>query len=72
MQNPISQSDFENWKADIVTKAFFQACQQRVEDAKNILATQAGINSNEDNLIRGFIRAYQEMQEFRVEDTEDD
>ncbi|MDE2000888.1 MAG: hypothetical protein KGI52_18400 [Burkholderiales bacterium] len=70
MSNPLTRSDFENWKADPVTKAFFYACQERIEDAKNILANQAGINSVEDNLLRGFIRAYQEMQEFRVEDEE--
>ena len=70
--NLISQSDFEHWKADPVTKAFFYACHERIEDAKNVLANQAGINSIEDNVLRGFIRAYQEMQEFRVEDTDND
>lgn len=67
----ISKSDFDNWRSDLVTKAFFLACEQRVEDAKEILSTSAGINPIEDNLLRGFIRAYREMQEFRVEDTDD-
>lgn len=70
MQSPISQSDFENWRLDPVTKAFFTACEYRIEDAKELLATQAGINPVEDNLLRGFIRAYREMQEFRIEDAE--
>lgn len=71
MASPISKRDFDNWRSDLVTKAFFLACEQRVEDAKEILSTSAGINPIEDNLLRGFIRAYREMQEFRVEDTDD-
>ena len=70
MASPLSKSEFDTWKADSVTKAFFLACEQRVEDAKEILANQAGINAVEDNLLRGFIRAYREMQDFRVEDAE--
>lgn len=71
MASPISKNDFDNWRSDLVTKAFFLACEQRVEDAKEILATSAGISPVEDNLLRGFIRAYREMQEFSVEDTDD-
>ena len=34
----ISKSDFDNWKSDPVTKAFFQAAQERVEEAKDVLS----------------------------------
>jgi len=65
-----NQSDFENWKGDFVTKAFFQAARERVEDAKDILSVQAGIDANQDNYVRGLIQAYREIQDFRIEDIE--
>lgn len=64
----MTQSDFQNWKQDPVTQAFFEACQYRIEDTKDILAMSAGFDSTNDNFNRGFIAAYQEMQEFRVDD----
>lgn len=69
--NVISQTDFENWKADAVTKAFFIAAQDRVEQAKEVLSVQAGMDTVQDNLLRGIILAYREMQDFRVEDEDD-
>lgn len=66
----LTRSDYEIWKADPVTKAFFQAAQERVEDAKDVLSIEAGINSAQDNLMRGLIQAYREMQDFRVDDLE--
>lgn len=63
----ISVSDFQNWKCDPVTQAFFSACEQRVEDAKEILATSAGLDSVNDNVYRGFILAYREIQDFRID-----
>lgn len=68
----ISKSDFENWKQDPVTKAFFMAAQQRIEDAKDVLSVQAGINPQEDNQIRGLIQAYREIQFFRIEEDDND
>lgn len=50
------------------------ATQERIEDVKDILATQAGIDNTSDNFYRGFITAYLEIQDFRIdfenEDTE--
>lgn len=66
----ITASDFLDWKSNPVTKAFIEACNERVEDAKNTLAISAGIDSTQDNLLRGFILAYREMQEFRIDDLE--
>ena len=66
----ISASDFIDWKSNPVTKAFFEACNIRVEDAKDELATSAGMNSAQDNLLRGLILAYREMQDFHIEDLE--
>lgn len=68
----ISQSDFELWKSEPVTKAFFAAGLDRVEQAKEILSVSAGLNATEDNYLRGFIQAYREIQEFRVEEADGD
>ena len=67
MQVP-TRSDFDNWKSDPVTKAFFLAAQERVEDAKELLSVKAGLNPNQDNLLRGMIQAYRELQDFRIDD----
>jgi len=63
-------SDFQNWSMDPVTKAFFEACKIRIEDAKETLAASAGLDAVNDNFNRGFIAAYNEMQDFHVEDLE--
>lgn len=67
----ISKSDFDNWKSDPVTKAFFQAAQERIEEAKDVLSVEAGLNPIQDNTLRGLIQAYREIQDFRVEDIEE-
>ena len=64
----LTASDFANWKQDPVTKAFFLAMYERITEAKDVLAIQAGFNSVEDSYYRGFIRAYLEALEFRVDD----
>jgi len=64
----ISYDDYVLWKNDPMTIAWMEACQQRLEDAKDILSEQAGIDPPNDNFYRGFIRAYAEMQDFKVED----
>jgi hypothetical protein len=63
----ISVSDFQNWKSDPVTQAFMTACEERVEDAKEVLANSAGLDPINDNVYRGFILAYREMQDFRID-----
>ena len=67
-----SQNDFINWRSDHVTKAFYLAMVERISEAKDILANQAGLNSADDNYYRGFIRAYQEALEFRIDDIMED
>ena len=67
----ISKSDFDNWLSDPVTKAYYAAVQERIADATSFLVVQAGIDSKEDNFYRGFIRAYQEALQFRIDDLEE-
>ena len=66
----ITASDFIEWKSNPVTRAFFEACNERIEDAKDNLSISAGIDASQDNLVRGIIYAYREMQEFRIDDLE--
>jgi len=68
----ITKTEFGDWKQDPVTRAFFSAADQRIEDAKDILSVTAGMDVEENNWYRGFIAAYREMQEFRVDDLQDD
>jgi len=68
----ITKEEWADWKINPVTKAFYSACFQRIEDAKDILAQSAGIDLTSDNFYRGFIQAYNEMFGFRIEDMEDD
>lgn len=66
-----SQNDFDNWKADFVTKAFFQAAYERIEEAKEVLSVQAGMDALQDNYLRGLIQAYREIQNFHIAEVED-
>lgn len=67
----ITSSDFSEWKSNPVTKCFYMAISDRIEEAKEVLSNQAGISVNEDNFLRGFIRAYREALMFRVDDLEE-
>lgn len=67
----ISQSEFNDWKSHPVTRAFFEAAQNRIEDSKEVLSTGAGSDPLYDRTLVGLIHAYREMQDFRIEDTVD-
>jgi hypothetical protein len=67
----ISKEEWSDWKNHVVTRAFFSASDERVEDAKEILSVSAGLDSDNDNFYRGFIQAYTEMRGFRIEDLDD-
>lgn len=67
---PISKSEFNDWKSNSVTKAFFEAAQLRIEECKDVLSVSAGNDSLQDRLLVGMIHAYREMQDFRVEEDE--
>ena len=56
---------------DLIDEAneLFENC--LLEDAKELLSIEAGLNPNQDNLLRGLIQAYREMQDFRMDDLEE-
>lgn len=72
MSSIVTTSEWLDWKSNFVTKEFFIAARERVKDAKDILGMSAGIDPISDNFYRGFIAAYEEMQEFKVGETVDD
>ena len=59
----ISQSDFNNWKQDEVTKAVMAAAQQRAADYVTTLLGLATDDLNQVNWAKGYIFACQELQE---------
>lgn len=67
----ITKSEWMDWKNDQITRAFFEAARDRVEDAKDVLSVSAGVDPDSDNYYRGFIAAYREMMDFKVEDADE-
>ena len=68
---PISRAEWEQWQQDPITQAFYYAAKERIEEVKDVLAYSAGLESNDDNFNRGFLRAYMEMLDFRVDDLQE-
>lgn len=68
----LTKEEWIDWKNSPVTRAFYAAVNIRIEDAKEVLASTAGIEPDTDNFYRGFIAAYREMLEFTIEDVEDE
>jgi hypothetical protein len=64
----ISPTEFLDWKSNQVTKAFFNAAEERVTDCKEILSNSAGNDTLYDRFLVGMIQAYREMQQFHIED----
>ena len=69
---PISQGEFQDWRSHVVTKAFMAAAQERIIDCMYAMSTQAGMDSVQDNFMRGFIAAYRELESFRIDDLIED
>lgn len=67
----ISQSDFSNWLGDPVTKAYKIALAEGIGQVKEVLATSAGLDPNEDNFRRGYITALNDALQFSVLDLQE-
>lgn len=68
----ISQNDFDTWKAEPTTRAFYQALAEQIGRVKELLAQSAGLEPTEDNFRRGYITALQDTLLFSVEEANDD
>lgn len=67
----VTKEEWLDWKRNPVTKAFYDAVEERIEDAKDMLSSSAGVDPTTDNFYRGFINAYREMLNFRIEDLDE-
>jgi hypothetical protein len=67
----LSKEDWKTWKQDPVTRLFYSAVDERIEDAKETLANTAGNDPLQDSFYRGFIFAYREMLEFKFEEVDE-
>ncbi len=67
----LSKEDWKTWKQDPVTRLFYSAVDERIDDAKETLANTAGNDPLQDSFYRGFIFAYREMLEFKFEEVDE-
>lgn len=67
----IAKTEFEEWQNHFITKAYYSAVLERIEELKEVLATSAGVDAAQDNLVRGMIRAFREVVQFSVEQDEE-
>lgn len=67
----ISSTDFYNWKSDPVTTMMMIVINQRIDQAKDLLASSAGINSNQDNYLRGYIASNIDILNIDLESMEE-
>ena len=67
----IPYKDFNNWKTDSVTEAFFTSIVERIEDAKQTLSYSAGVDKDYDNYLRGFIAGQRDMLEVQLQTDEE-
>lgn len=64
----VTKAEFVQWTENPVTKAVFEVIDNRVEDAKDILAVSAGEDSRTDAMLVGMIRAFNELKEIGYDD----
>ena len=67
----VSQSDYIEWRSNPVTKAFYAAIVDYIEQVKENLSVTAGFDSNEDNFKRGTIAAMRDVIQFRIDDLQE-
>ena len=66
----ISKAEFVDWKKDPVTKAFFVAVENRIEDAKDVMSVSAGLDQVQDCVTRGMITAFREVLNIEFSEVE--
>ncbi len=64
----ISREEFQQWKENPVTRAVYEVIDNRITDAKDILALNAGEDQRVDCILVGMIRAFNEMKEVSWDD----
>lgn len=64
----VTKEEFLDWKTNPVTQEVFRVIEERVTDAKDILASTAGDDPVADRYLVGMIRAFNELKEITFED----
>ena len=64
----VSREEFVQWRESAVTKEIFNIIENRIEDAKEILSVQAGLEPDQDRLLVGMIKAFNEVLEISYEE----
>lgn len=67
----ISSTEFYNWKSDPVTTMMMIVINQRIDQAKDLLASSAGVDSNQDNYLRGYIASNLDILNIDLESMEE-
>lgn len=64
----VTKEEFLEWRSQYVTKQFMEAIKRRIEDAKDILSVNAGVEPVDDRLLVGMIRAFSDVLDVQAED----
>lgn len=64
----VDKNEFQQWKENPVTKEVFEVIKGRIEDAKDILASNAGEEPVTDRYLVGMIRAFNEVMDVSYDD----
>lgn len=67
----INSTDFYNWKSDPVTTMMMIVINDRINQAKDLLASSAGVDSNQDNYLRGYIASNYDILNIDLESMEE-
>lgn len=64
----VSKDDFLQWKESEITKLLFRRTEETIQQFKDILGDQAGLNSVHDAQMVAMIRAYRNVLEVTFEE----
>lgn len=63
----VTYSDWLVWKDNAVTKSFMETVQIQIKEVSEQLVGQAGEDSVNDAVMRGYIQGLKDVLEFKVE-----
>ncbi len=64
----INAEDVQVWLADPITKKFFEAIEDRIEQVKEIVIQQAGQDPTQDSFYRGYAVACNDILDTKFGD----
>ena len=64
----VTKEEFLQWKENQVTNEVFKLIEDRITEAKEVLATTAGEDQRVDSILVGMIRAFSELKEISYDE----